>query len=102
MKEKKELSKEEIAQYVENYNNGIAGAPLSFIIYRELLGILWYLTQNKRLRDVFVTLLTFIEEKEITSYNELLNVLENSTTQSIFDEGMIEDLFKLRVIDENE
>lgn len=101
-KEKKDFKQEEIEQFVENYNSQIAGAPLSFILYRELAGIFWYLTQNKRFRDIFTTLLDNIAQKDISSFVELISYFDKATVESVFDEGMIEDLFKIKVINREE
>lgn len=96
-----EVSKEQAQEYVEKYNASLPQAPMSFIFYRELLGVFYFLAFNRRMREILKRIVEITDKEEISTYNELISLLESKTLEQCFDADEIDNFFNLSIIDDD-
>lgn len=85
--------------YVKKYNESLPNMPLSYCLYRELLGLMWFVIMNRRTREIFKRYIDFIDKNEVATYTDLLAMLDKASLQSEFDEDEISEYFELKLKD---
>lgn len=94
------ITKEQAQEYVDKYNSSLPQMPMSFVVYRELLGLFYFVAFNRRMREFIKRIIQVTDKEEISDYNELIAVLDSKTLENVFDADEIDEFFKIKVKDE--
>lgn len=95
-----QVTREDAEKYVEEYNSHVKSMPMSYLVYRELLGVFYFLSMNRRMREIIKRLVEIADENEVSNYNELIALFDQKTLESCFDADEIDEFFKIKVVDE--